>query len=134
MKQINSLLTKQNIYMKTFILSSLLNVLFLLLCIPFYFIKIVDITSGLFVGCFISSLFYLFVSSVEIRKNGDKKYKITILLLVLRLLLFTAILFSISYLFFKVGWRYINVFTYVTGYIIPLIIYVVFALGKEEKK
>ena len=118
---------------KVSLLSLLVTIVGLLGLMFGYFIKQPDLPNGLLAGGLLGSLSYLLIGIGE--KLDDKKQNAvwTIVFTIIRFVLIAALLFLAALLQFKYGYKAINVFTVLAGYMLSLIVYIVLLLLEKKR-
>lgn len=97
-----------------------------------YFINLQDLPNGLLAGGLLGSLSYLIIGFIE--RIEEKKHLLvwTVIFTIIRFLLIGGLLFLAALLQYKYGYKVMNVFTVLGGYLISLIVYII-VLVLEKK-
>lgn len=123
-----------NIFIKTTIYSALLSLVLFILLIPLMFLSYPDIPLGFIVGALIGCLGYLFVGLVKKDDEHLKKYTAKIItILTIRLIVLIIAMIISAYCYYSLHWHYLNVFTMIGGYFIPLIVLISLYLLERRK-
>lgn len=111
---------------------SLITVLGLfILTIPCFFFSLMEIPQGIALGGLVGVIIYLFLGLFNNPEKPMKSMKITIVILVVKLLIITGILFLVGLLYYGLGFKAFNIFAVMGGYFIPLAVNIV--LVEKEK-
>ena len=97
-----------------------------------YFVNKIDLPNGLILGGGIGVLSYLALAIIEKREKEKEKPVLTIIITILRYLLIAAAVVISALSQYKWGYKIINPFTVVGGYLIPLVIYLVITLVEKK--
>ena len=97
-----------------------------------YFVNKIDLPNGLILGGGIGVLSYLALAIIEKREKEKEKPVLTIIITILRYLLIAAAVVISALSQYKWGYKIINPFTAVGGYLIPLVIYLVITLVEKK--
>ena len=125
-------LSELSLLFKVSILSLIVTIVGLLALLFGYFINQPDLPNGLLAGGFLGSLSYLLLGIAE-RIDEKKKTPVwTIVFTIIRFVLIGSLLVVAALLQFKYGYKAINVFTVLGGYMISLVVYII--LMSLEKK
>ena len=125
-------LSELSLLFKVSILSLIVTIVSLLALLFGYFINRPDLPNGLLAGGFLGSLSYLLLGIAE-RIDEKKKTPVwTIVFTIIRFVLIGSLLVVAALLQFKYGYKAINVFTVLGGYMISLVVYII--LMSLEKK
>lgn len=124
---------KLSICYKCAVLSGLFLLLLTLCLIPCFIFGYMDIPLGFIVGFSYGILLYSIVGLYEDKSHYGYKGAITII--VVKYLVFGALLFLLGLCYYRWDVKLFNLFTVVGGYLIVLVIYVVLNLmeGKKER-
>ena len=117
---------------KTAVLSLCVTVIAFLGMIFGYFINQPDLPNGILAGGLLGSLSYLLIGIAE-RIDEKKCLPIWVIIFtIIRFLLIATLVVVSALLQFKFGYRVMNVFTVLGGYLITLIIYIVICLLEKR--
>lgn len=117
---------------KVAIISALLTVIAFLGLLFGYFINQPDLPNGVLAGGALGSLTYLILGIVEKFDEERRIPILTIVVTVVRFLLIAALLLVAALLQYQYGYKVMNVFTVLGGYIISLIVYIVILLIEKK--
>lgn len=117
---------------KTAIISLIVIIIVFLGLIFGYFINQPDLPNGMLAGGLLGCLSYLLIGIAE--KHDDKKRLpiLTIIVTAIRFILIAALVVVSALLQFKLGYKVMNVFTVIGGYIITLIVYITTSIIEKK--
>lgn len=92
------------------------------LLIPLYFFKLMEIPQGILLGGLVAILIYVFLGLFNKSDKPMKSMVITVILLVIKFLIISGLLFFVGWLYYGKGFKQFNIFAVAGGYFIPLII------------
>lgn len=119
-----------NIYFKSSLLSTILLIVISLLLIPLYFFKLKEIPLGLMLGSGLGIIVYFLTGIFEEKKKDT--YHWAIIIMVTRLLIFSVLLILIALCYYKWDIKLFNLFSFVGGYTLTLIMLVIFYIRKDK--
>lgn len=122
---------KLNIYFKCVVMSGLFLLVISLGLIPLYFYKFADIPLGFIVGTGYGMISYLVTGLLE--ERFKKSYYWALIVSVLRLIVFAVLLILFALCYYKWDIKWINIFSYVGGYLIVSIIFAVLYVGHKKE-
>ena len=109
--------TSKSIYYKTSLITLIITVALFALAIPFFFFKLMEIPLGILLGGVFGALIYLVFGLFE-----GRKLSYTIVILILKTLVYMAAFVGICVLYYKVNVKIFNPFTFMVMYLIPTIV------------
>ena len=111
-----------SIYYKTSLINLLITVTLFAIAIPFFFFKLMDIPLGILLGGVFSSLIYLIFGKFE-----GRKMSYTIVLVIVKSLIYILIFVGLCFLFFKANVKIFNPIAFMVMYMIPTILLLIFS-------
>ena len=118
----------KDIYFNTFVVTAFASIILFVLAAECFFLERIDIPFGILLGGIYNAIFYLFISLLS-----KRKIHATIVVLIIRFVLFAGIMVLNGFMFYKWGVKIFNPFTLVGGYLLGTIIYII-TLNKEGQK
>ena len=109
--------TSKSIYYKTSLITLITTVALFALAIPFFFFKLMEIPLGILLGGVFGALIYLVFGLFE-----GRKLSYTIVILILKTLVYMAAFVGICVLYYKANVKIFNPFTFMVMYLIPTIV------------
>jgi len=103
----------------------------IILMIPMFFFKLMEVPQGIALGGGIGIITYLLLGIFNNKDKQTKSMVLTIVIIILRTLLFGGILFLIGWLYYAKQFKAFNVFAVTGGYLITIIIHLI--LARKEK-
>ena len=123
---------KLNIYHKCAVLSGFFVCILSLCLIPLFFIDLGDVVWGLLLGCGFGILSY-FVTGLLENKHAEH-YKWAIFVAIFRFLLFAILLILLALCYYKWDIKIFNIFSFVGGYFICLVVLIILFIIKDKKE
>ena len=77
------------------------------------------------------SLIYLFLGLFNNENNPKKTMRITVAIIIIKLVVIAGLMFLIGWLYYGVGFKAFNIFALMGGYLIPLVVHII--LVEKEK-
>ena len=102
-----------------------------ILTIPCFFFSLMEIPQGVFLGGLVGSLIYLFLGLFNYENNPKKTMRITVAIIIIKLVVIAGLMFLIGWLYYGVGFKAFNIFALMGGYLIPLVVHII--LVEREK-
>ena len=123
-----------NIYHKTFVVSAGISLLVFFLLIPLFFFNLGEISFGLLIGEFVSFASY-FVLGIFENKYPKEKRGITgmVTTLIIRVIILSIVCVLDGFLYYKLNQRIFNLFAIVGGYMIPLVVFIIFNILERRR-
>ena len=109
--------TSKSIYYKTSLITLIITVALFALAIPFFFFKLMEIPLGILLGGVFGALIYFVFGLFE-----GRKLSYTIVILILKTLVYMAAFVGICVLYYKANVKIFNPFTFMVMYLIPTIV------------
>ena len=103
----------------------------IILLIPCFFFSLMEIPQGIALGGIVAIIIYIFLGLFNNKEDTKKAMRITTVIIIVKALVITGLLFLIGWLYYGVGFKAFNIFAMMGGYFIPLVIHVILA-GKER--
>ena len=97
-----------------------------------YFRGLADLPNGLLAGGLIGILSYVFMGLAEIADSKKQKMRWTIVVNIVRYLFIGALIVVAAILQYKLGYKLLNLFTIVGGYLVSLVIYIIVILMDKK--
>ena len=111
---------------------SLIGILGLvILLIPCFFFKLMEIPQGIALGGMVSVIIYLLLGLFNNPDKPKKSMVVTTVIIIIRLLVIAGILFLVGWLYYGLGFKAFNIFAVMGGYFIPLAVNII--LVEKEK-
>ena len=102
----------------------------IVLTIPCYFFSLMEIPNGIALGGGIAVILYLILGLCDSEEKSKKSLVITVIILVVRFLIISGLLFLVGWLYYRVGFKAFNIFAVAGGYLIPLPVHMI--VGRKE--
>ena len=103
----------------------------IILMIPLFFFKLMEVPQGIALGGGIGVITYLLLGIFNNKDRQMKSMVITVIVIVVRILIMGGILFLVGWLYYAKGFKAFNIFAVAGGYVITVIIYLI--LARKEK-
>ena len=115
-----------SIYFKTSFVNLIITLAIFAVAIPFFFFKLMDIPLGILIGGLFGTVLYFLIYKFE-----ERKLQLTIILIIVKFILYLLITIGLCFLYLKADIKVINPFSFMGMYIVPTILLIVFK-GKEK--
>ena len=96
-----------------------------ILLIPCFFFSLMEIPQGIALGGIVGIIIYLFLGLFNNNVDPKKAMRITVVIIIVKALVITGLLFLIGWLYYGIGFKAFNIFALMGGYFIPLVIHII---------
>ena len=121
-------------YMKAFILEMTIIVAALITMIPLFIKHYQEIPLGILLGGLIGGIPLLLFSLFQKNEENHKSLRLTIVILIIRIVLISGVLFLVGYLYYQRNIKLFNIFATAGGYLLSTIcLSIVFIISKKGK-
>lgn len=103
----------------------------IILMIPMFFFKLMEVPQGVALGGGIGIITYLLLGIFSNKDKQTKSMVLTTIVIILRILIMGGILFLVGWLYYQKSFKAFNVFAVAGGYLVTIIIH--FILARKEK-
>ena len=103
----------------------------MILTIPLFFFSLMEIPQGIALGGVVSVIIYIFLGLFNNQDQIKKSVTITIVIIVIKSIVITGLLFLVGWLYYGIGFKAFNIFAVAGGYLIPLVTHIIL-VGKER--
>lgn len=126
------LLSKLNTYYLVALFTIISVIIIALATMACYFSGWPDVPNGLLLGGFLAAIFYLIEGIIERKETESMKSTGAIIITIVRFVVFTISLVLLALLYYKQGVHIFNIISFVGGYTISLIIFVIISLKRKK--
>ena len=112
---------KLNTEFKTVVWSSIVTISLVILLVPCFFFSLMEIPQGIALGGSLGILIYLILGIFDNPDNHKKSMIFTVIMLFVKFVVITGVLFLVGWLYYQVGFKAFNIFAVAGGYFIPMV-------------